>query len=593
MNSIKLFNRIHPYINLRWNLTILAYVCLFIQLTLNMVQPLIFGYLIDHVLIEGKAELIFPILGLSLGLSVIAVFFVLGHTALFRYLGIKHTLDIRNVLLAHIRKIPIQEIEKQGPGKFSALLGFDTATLGNFMNHILVELLAKSYMLLLALGILMFVDWKLGLIATLSIPLLLFLPRLVKKPLTHHTAHVRTHNEEIGTYLIECIEGSREIRTLNLEKWEEKRNNGMYKGLVQSSTKETLFRVISQQSSSLVISFFILIVYWQGSKQYFAETLTIGMLVASVTYLTQALMQIQQINNFFGELQRSEVALGRIESFLQSPIEKHFAQQSKGNMTESDSLRVNGPSIIEVNDLHVYSQETKLLEDIHCSITEGQTIALIGRSGAGKTTLLRTIVGFLPEYDGQIFIGNKPLEEMTRKEINQRIGIIFQDSFIFKGTLFENISLGDLSATEEEVYEAACQAKLGEWIDQLPQGLYTMVDNKGANLSGGQRQRMALARMFLKKPDILLLDEPTSALDQLTEKEIMEALGQLMKGKTTLISTHRLQTIINADQIYLLEQGKIIEYGTHDQLLQRSARYSRMLASFSREEEHQSVGGVS
>jgi ABC-type multidrug transport system fused ATPase/permease subunit len=233
------------------------------------------------------------------------------------------------------------------------------------------------------------------------------------------------------------------------------------------------------------------------------------------------------------------------------------------------------------------------LKDIRCSIAEGQTIALIGRSGSGKTTLLRTLVGFLPEYTGQILIGQQPLSEMTRKELNQKMGIIFQDPFIFKGTLYDNISLGDLSATEEEVYEAACQAKLGEWIDQLPHGLYTEVDQKGAKLSGGQRQRIALARMFLKKPDILLLDEPTSALDQLTEKEIMNALGQLMKGKTTVIATHRLQTIINADQIIVFEEGRIIEAGTHEQLLQQSARYAQMLASFAQQDEHQPVGGVS
>jgi len=159
-----------------------------------------------------------------------------------------------------------------------------------------------------------------------------------------------------------------------------------------------------------------------------------------------------------------------------------------------------------------------------------------------------------------------------------RIGAVFQETFIFAGSLFENIALGQLAATEEEIYEAACKAGLQSFVDSLPDGLHTRVDNQGFQLSGGQRQRIAIARVFLQKPDILILDEPTSALDQVTEDLVLTSLKDLMAGKTMLISTHRIETIRFSDSIYVMDQGEIVDYGTHEELFNRSALYKKLMS---------------
>lgn len=596
MHSIKLFLRLVPHVNIRWKLTLLAYLSTFIQLAALMCQPLIFAYLIDHVLIEKKTEMITLLLSLSGGLALVAVIFSLIRSGIFRYLGIMHTLDIRDVLLRHIRKIPIPEIEKNGAGKFMALLGYDTGTMGNYLNHVIVELISQLFMMLLAFGVLFTMDWKLGLLAAAGLPILFWLPRIVKKPLAQHISHVRTHNEEIGTSLLECIDGSREIRVYGLEGWEHERNQKKYKGLVSSSTKETLFRVLSFQSSSLFISLVIVVVYGVGSHQVLSETLTIGMLVASVTYLQNALNPVQAINNFYAELQGSEVALQRIESFLQTPPEELAARNKEALGEDEDdhihaqqfdsaaSVKEESQAAVDVECLQVSYDGVHILKDVDLTVGQNQTAAFVGRSGSGKTTLFRTLAGFMGITSGDVKIDARSLHEMNRHELNAKIGIVFQESYIFKGTIAENIRLGNLQTSDEEVVEAAYKANLQELLEQLPDGIHTVIDNKGFQLSGGQRQRVAIARAFLKKPDILILDEPTSALDRLTENEVMTALKELMRNKTTLIATHRLNTIMHADTIFVMEQGKIVDQGTHTELLGRSKLYKALIADMDKQE---------
>lgn len=583
MHTFKLFRRLAPYVKIKWNLTLIAYVCTFLQLGLVMLQPLIFAYLIDHVLIDGNRKLIVPLLSLSLGIGVLSIVFLFIRVGLFRYLGICNTLDIRDELLKHVRQIPVPEIQKEGPGKFSALLGMDTATMGNFLNHILVEITSQLLMMLISLGILYYMDWRLGIVATLSIPFLFWVPGLFRSPVARYSSDVRTHNEEIGTYLYEAIESSQEIRALGLEGWERKRNETMYKGLVKASTRETLYAVMSFQISGFVISLILAAIYWIGSYQVLGQMMTVGIMVASVTYLQNALNPVQQINNFFRELQGAEVAMGRIEQFIQTPIDPYSENERKQVSPAREPELKATPSDIEVCSLRVGYGGTEILKDLSLSLSPGKVYAFVGRSGSGKSTLFRALIGMMPVLEGEIRIGGQNLEEMTRSAISRKVGIVFQEPYLFRGTLMENITVGKLDATEEMVMQAARNAQLGSLLDQLPEGLNTKIDHRGFQLSGGQRQRLAIARVLLRDPDILILDEPTSALDQLTESELMNSIRHAMAGKTVLVATHRLQTIMNADRILVLENGYLVAEGDHEQLMNQSAEYYAMASTFERD----------
>ncbi|WP_442602790.1 ABC transporter ATP-binding protein [Paenibacillus sp. KN14-4R] len=573
MQIINLYKQIKGYLVKRGFLTAIAYGLSFLRLALIMIQPLIFGYLIDNVLVEKKKELIIPILLFALLIAIITMVFLVIQVSLFRYLGISQTLEIREHLIRHLRKIPLSEIEKNGSGKFVPLLGNDTAAMANFLNNIMVEISNHVFSIFIALGIIFYLDWRLGLIAVIMIPFLLILPKMFKHPLGVHYSDVRSHNEEIGTFLVECVEGSREIKALQLEEWEIKRNKGMYRNLVKSSVKSTMYSVLSGQVSTLPISLIIVFTYWFGSQQVLSDSMSIGMMVATVTYLEGILHPIQSINRFFGDIQLTEVSLKRIKEFLSISKDKQqsieYIQDTK--ISAGKKLVLQSESITLESDDHY-----KILDQISVKAQQGSVIAFVGRSGSGKTSLFKVLAGLGSANSGKVKIYGK-FETEGNDKVNSQFGVVFQEQFVFKGTLSENISLGKLTATSDEIYEAACKADLKEFIDSLPKGLDTVVNYRGFQLSGGQKQRIALARMFLRNPDILILDEPTSALDSITEARVMEQLLSHDSKRTRLISTHKIDTIINADYIYVLEDGRIIEEGTHDSLMKLNGIYCEMV----------------
>jgi ABC-type bacteriocin/lantibiotic exporter with double-glycine peptidase domain len=563
--------RLLPYVKIRWRRTAAAYACVFAMLTFNLLQPFVFLLLIDRVLVGRETELLGPLLAVSGGLALASAALGVVRAGLFRYLGIRHTLDLREVILAHLRRIPMTEIERVGAGKYTALMGMDTATMGNFLNHVVVELASQAYSLVFAVGVIFYMDWRLGAAALIFIPVLMAIPRLFRQAIARNTGHVRAHNEEIGTYLYESIEGSREIRVHGLEQWERERNERQYRHLVRASVMDTLYRVMSASFGSLAVSAVIVLLYAFGSGRVLDGAMTLGVLVALVQYMNNALAPVQAMNGFIGELQAGEVAMERIEAFLRSPTEAAADVSDDG--PEADEWK---PEVAAAG-LEVTKEGHGILRGVDFNVKYGEFAAFVGRSGAGKSTVFRTLLGFMEPTGGHMRIGSLPHGCWSRGFLSRRLGVVFQESFLFAGTIGENIRMGRLNASDEEVYEAACLAELKPLIDSLPEGLNTSIGYRGAQLSGGQRQRIAIARVLLQQPDILILDEPTSALDRSTETRILSAIGKAMAGKTVLMSTHRLDTVESADTIYVLEQGEVASAGKHAELLRSSAEYGELI----------------
>ncbi|MFB9278150.1 ABC transporter ATP-binding protein [Cohnella cellulosilytica] len=573
MQSYRLFRRIRPYIELRRPLAAVGYLCALLAVVCSLVQPVLFSYLIDRVLIAGERSRIVPLLTLSMGLAVGYFAASLARAGIFRYLGVRHTLDLRERTLAHLRRIPLSEIERHGPGKYSALLGWDTAALGNFVNHVVVELVIQCFTIAGAVCMIFYMDYRMGVAALGCIAAIVFIPRLFQKPLARYAGQLRAHNEEIGTFLYETIQGSREIRAFGLEQWEARRNDKLYRHLISYSTRETLYRALSGQTGVFAVSAIIVFLYGFGSGQVLSGALSVGLLVAAVQYFYNLLQPLMTMNNLFGDLKQAEVSMERIELFMRIPPEPAALDGPRPEATCGEDAPYIGAS-----GLRVSVDGVELIRGIDFAVRRGQTAAFVGRSGAGKTTLLKTICGLWPVADGRLHLEGRPHEQWTRADLTGKVGFVFQDAFLFAGTLLENIAIGNLSAEENEVYEAACQAGLRELIDGLPQGLHTRLDNQGFLLSGGQRQRVSIARAILKRPDILILDEPTSALDRETEAYVLNALRRLMEGKTTLVSTHKIETIRSADVICVMDGGRIVDSGTYEQLAKQCQLFRDVLA---------------
>ncbi|MFF2480914.1 ABC transporter ATP-binding protein [Paenibacillus sp. NPDC058071] len=602
MQSYKLLRRLLPLIHARWPLVLFGYFCTLLGVACSLIQPLLFSKLIDNVLYAGERSMLVPILLLSAGFALLSALLGIGRGLIFRYLDVRHMLDLRDRVLAHLRRIQVPEIERHGPGKYSALLGWDTTVASSFMNHVIVELLIQSMTIVVAIAMIFYMDWRMGLAAVLIVPLIFLIPRLYQKPLSHYSRTIRSHNEEVMTFMYETIQSSREIRVFGLENWEKQRNEKLYRNLLSNSMRQSAFQMLTGQSSALAIGLLIVLLYGFGSGRVMDGTLSIGMLVAGVQYFNNLLQPIVIMNHLNGEIKSSEVAVEKIEQFLaieedvalsspdRQPQSASAQTASRSGLTpesspsaepdsDSESEPVPGitpravPPLLEAIQLKVFYEDTEILKGIDFSIHAGQHAAFVGRSGSGKTTLFKAVLGLAHAEPGSLLIGSP-----DHGDSPPSMGAVFQETFIFAGTLYENIALGQLSATEKEVYEAACQAGLQAYVDSLPEGLHARVDNQGFQLSGGQRQRVALARMFLRRPDILILDEPTSALDRVTENQVLTSLKQRMEGRTVLISTHRLDTIRSADVIYVMNQGLIVDYGTHEELSVRSELYKKLLS---------------
>lgn len=574
MNSIRMYLRLIRYVNPRRGLTALAFGLTLTCMLLGLIQPYLISRFIDEVLISKDSGKMLPILGLSFLLTIIMAACTSAGFTMFRYLEARNMLDIRSRILAHIRRIPLPEIEKQGAGKYMALMGLDTDKAARFINTTAIEITRQWLQMLISMIVIFVMDWRLGLIALAAVPVVMGVPKLFKGATRSAVTDLRKHNEDIGAYLYESIQGSREIRSYGLEGWEAERNESMYKNLVNVCVRESLFRMLSGQSGSLMIALTVALIYGLGSGQVISGSLSVGFLIAAVQYIYNVLNPVQSMNYLISDLMGSEVAMGRIEEFLQTPVEQLALEQKEEQEAAKPSFYA---PYVECRDLQVAYEGVQILKGIEIEVQQGQVAAFVGRSGSGKSTLFKTLQGFMPVTAGQVYINQVPLNQWSRAGISSIMSFVSQETFLFKGTLFENVVLGKLDATEEEVYQALCEVDLKSFVDELPEGIHTSIDNQGNRLSGGQRQRLAIARAIIKQPEILILDEPTSSLDRKTEDQVLETISRVMRGKTTFISTHRLESIRSADIIYVMDQGEIVDSGTHTELMQRSSIYKQMV----------------
>jgi ATP-binding cassette, subfamily B, bacterial len=499
---------------------------------------------------------------ISMGLQFIVNYW--GHK-----LGINIETDMRQQLFNHVQKLSFRFFDNTKTGHLMSRITNDLFDIGELSHHGPEDLFIAMMTFAGAFGIMATVNWELAVITFTSVPVLVWLIAHFNKKLHHAATHMFEQISEVNARVEDTISGIRVVKSFSNEEFERqrfKKNNAMFR-----LAKLRSYLVISFSSSGIYMltRLISLIVLVCGAWFAYQGKLTYGALVAFLLYVNIFLKPIDKINALMETYPKGMAGF------------KRFCQ-----LMETEPDVTDFPNAIDVKQLRGdiefhnvtfgYEGHSKVLNNISLSVKAGETVALVGPSGAGKSTICSLVPRFYEIDEGSITIDGIDIRQMTQRSLRSHIGIVQQDVFLFNGTIRENIAYGRLGASEADIRDAANRAHLDALIESLPDGLDTVIGERGLKLSGGQRQRLSIARMFLKNPPILILDEATSALDTETESIIQQALQELAVNRTTLVIAHRLATIRHADRILVVTEEGIAEEGKHQELVAAGGVYSRL-----------------
>ncbi|HHY2675423.1 ABC transporter ATP-binding protein [Bacillus toyonensis] len=561
----KFFSYYKPY----KGLFILDFSCAVIAGLLELGFPLIVNQFIDKLLPGQNWTLIlwacFGLLAvymLNAGLQYVVTYW--GHM-----LGVNIETDMRQKLFDHIQKLSFRFFDNNKTGHLISRLTNDLMEIGEIAHHGPEDLFIAVMTLAGAFSFMMMINWKLALLTFFVIPFLLWLALYFNKKMTGTFRRLFSDVADFNACIENNVGGIRVVQAFGNEKFEKDQfavNNARFR-----TTKLMAYKIMALNSSisymlMRLVTLFVLIC---GTWFVLQGELTYGGFIGFVLLTNIFFRPIEKINAVIESYPKGIAGFKRYVELLE---------------TEPDI--VDSKDAIEVKHVHGdihynnitfgYENKEPILNDISLKIHAGETVAFVGPSGAGKTTLCSLLPRFYEQESGSIQIDGIDTKEMTLSSLRKQIGIVQQDVFLFSGTIRENIAYGNLQASEAAIWQAVKRAQLEDLIYSQPDGLDTVIGERGVKLSGGQKQRLAIARMFLKNPPILILDEATSALDTETELAIQKSLAELAVGRTTLVIAHRLATIKNADRIVVVNKDGIAEQGSHEELIERGGGYSRL-----------------
>lgn len=572
-NSLKIFSYIRPY---RWYF-ILSLLFLFISTISFMVIPSLVGLLFDAAKQEQyKIKLSLEGLGLVMFiLLVIQGLASYGRIYLTAHFAEKSIADIRKDVFLRLLTLPVRFYEETSSGELISRVSSDISKLYSVFSVQFAELIRQILVLVSGIAFLMVVTPRLSLIMLATVPVVVILTLIFGRMIRKLSKKRQNVLADSNTLLGEVVSSIKIVKAFATESFEKRKYDGLQGKLIKVALSYGNARGLFILFLTVVFLGAIFFIVYTGAQMVQQGQMTSGALISFVTYTFIIGGAIAGLGNLVTELLGAIGATERVRDIIMMDSELQLKEE-----LPAESQIVEGHiRFSNVNFSYPSRPEIEILKNISLEIKAGQKIAIVGPSGVGKSTIVQLLLRFYAINSGEITIDGKSIYDYELRKYRSELALVPQEVSLFGGTIRENILYGDEHASEEEVLEAARQSNSLEFIEAFPEGMDTVVGERGVKLSGGQRQRIAIARAILKDPAILLLDEATSALDSESEKYVQDALNKLMQGRTSIIIAHRLSTIIDADQIYVLEAGGIAEKGTHEELMQnREGLYYKQAA---------------
>lgn len=533
---------------------------------INLALLRLAGNLWDVITVQHDAGRMTELIGLFLGLVVLQGLCSMGHSYLTAWVSQHIVADFRRHLFAHLQTLSVSFFARRRTGELLSRLMNDVTVIQSVVTETPIDTAKQLVTFVGGIAFLLAMNWRLCLLILVLLPLLVLVAKFFGRRLKSLSTSIQDQTAALSTLIEEVISGIRIVKSFVQTKREEARFSLQVGQTLSLTLRRAGILAVFIPVISLLTFSAAAAVLWYGGRQVIDGAVSPGELFAFVLFAGILIGPFSSAARVFAQIREAQGATERVFEILDTQSEVRDAPNAMVLSNVSGQIQVE-----HVN--FAYDPRRPVLTDVSFEAKPGELVAIVGPTGAGKTTVMNLIHRFYDPTEGRITIDGQDLRLVTLESWYRQIALVPQETILFGGTILDNIRYGNRDADEEAVKEASRAAHAHEFIMSFPDGYQTIVGEKGITISGGQRQRIALARAILKNPRILLLDEATSALDSESERLVQEALEQLMKGRTTFVIAHRLTTIQRADRILVLNKGRLVETGTHNELMARQGLY--------------------